>query len=101
MNAQYLRTMLAAVVLLAQPFPRGGSNGGTSPVSPSVMATQMSVVDAAGRGTLELLILWRGSPGWFPEGWRRRERRIRGRRAESDDSQRVDLAGRHHAHRPL
>jgi len=25
----------------------------------------MCVVDAAGRGTLELLILWRGSPGWF------------------------------------
>ena len=45
-----------------------GSTGGTAPVSPSVMATDMCVVDPAGRGTLELLILWRGSPGWFRKG---------------------------------
>ena len=58
-------------------FPGGGSNSGTAPVSPSVMATQMASVDAAGRGTLQLLVLWRGSPGWFIKGggasqWRRR-----------------------------
>ena len=35
------------------------------------MATDMCVVDAAGRGTLELLILWRGSPGWFQKRRRR------------------------------
>src|SRR5688572_29417990 len=54
--------------MFAQPFPGGGSNSGTAPVSPSVMATEMSDVDAAGRGTLQLLILWRGSPGWFRQG---------------------------------
>jgi hypothetical protein len=32
------------------------------------MATDMCVIDAAGNGTLELLILWRGSPGWFRKG---------------------------------
>lgn len=63
-----MRQMLAAAVMFAQPFPGGGSNGGTAPVSPSVMATKMGVVDAAGRGTLQLLILWRGSPGWFQKG---------------------------------
>ena len=51
--------------MLAQVLSVAGSTGGTAPVSPSVMATDMCVVDAAGQGTLELLILWRGSPGWF------------------------------------
>ena len=51
--------------MLAQVLSVAGSTGGTAPVSPSVMATDMCVVDAAGRGTLELLILWRGSSGWF------------------------------------
>ena len=60
-----MRQMLAAALMMAQPFPGSGSTGGTAPVSPSVMATDMCVVDAAGNGTLELLILWRGSPGWF------------------------------------
>jgi len=63
-----MRQILAAAVMLAQPFPGGGSNSGTAPVSPSVMATQLGSVDAAGRGTLQLLILWRGTPGWFMRG---------------------------------
>ena len=63
-----IRQMLAAAIMFAQPFPSGGGNSGTAPVSPSVMATEMTVVDAAGRGTLQLLILWRGSPGWFRQG---------------------------------
>ena len=58
--------MLAGAVVLAQ--IGAGSTGGTRPVSPSVLATDMCVVDAAGRGTLELLVLWRGSPGWFRKG---------------------------------
>lgn len=62
-DVQFFRTMLAAAVVLAQPL--AGSSGGTGPVSPSVLATDMCVVDAAGNGTLELLILWRGTPGWF------------------------------------
>jgi hypothetical protein len=53
--------------MFAQPLPGAGSSGGSGPVSPSVLATEMRASDAAGRGTLELLILWRGSPGWF---WR-------------------------------
>jgi hypothetical protein len=60
-----MRQTFAAGVMFAQVFSAAGSTGGTAPVSPSVMATDMCVVDAAGRGTLELLILWRGSPGWF------------------------------------
>lgn len=63
-----MRHMFAAALMVAQPFPGGGSNGGTAPVSPSVMAAEMGVVDMAGRGTLQLLILWRGSPGWFRQG---------------------------------
>jgi hypothetical protein len=60
-----MREALVAALMFAQTFPGAGSTGGTAPVSPSVLATDMCVVDAAGRGTLELLILWRGSPGWF------------------------------------
>ncbi|MEO5739249.1 MAG: hypothetical protein ABIS29_01460 [Vicinamibacterales bacterium] len=63
-----MRYLLVAASMAAQPFPGGGSNGGTAPVSPSVMATEMGAVDAAGRGTLQLLILWRGTPGWFLRG---------------------------------
>ena len=63
-----MRHVLAAVLMVAQPFPGGGSNSGTAPVSPSVMATELGSVDAAGRGTLQLLILWRGTPGWFMRG---------------------------------
>lgn len=63
-----MRQTFAAGVMFAQIFSAAGSTGGTAPVSPSVMATNMCVVDAAGRGTLELLILWRGSPGWVRKG---------------------------------
>jgi hypothetical protein len=63
-----MRHMLAAALMAAQPFPGGGSNSGTAPVSPSVMATELALTDAAGRGTLQLLILWRGTPGWFMRG---------------------------------
>ena len=62
------RQILAAALMVAQPVPGGGSNSGTAPVSPSVMATQMGSVDAGGRGTLQLLVLWRGSPAWFLKG---------------------------------
>jgi hypothetical protein len=54
--------------MAAQPFPGGGSNSGTMPVSLSVMATELASADASGRGTLQLLILWRGTPGWFLRG---------------------------------
>ena len=63
-----MRHLFAAALMAAQPFPGGGSNSGTVPVSPSVMATELGSVDAAGRGTLQLLILWRGASGWFMRG---------------------------------
>ena len=43
-----MRHILAAALMAAQPFPGGGSTGGTAPVSPSVLATSMCVVDASG-----------------------------------------------------
>ena len=42
-----------------------GSTSGNPPVSPSVMATYMCRLYPDGRGELELLLLWRGTPGWF------------------------------------
>lgn len=62
-----MRHVLVAAVMMAQPFPAGGSSSTSAPVSPSVMATVMTVEAERGRGELELLVLWRGSPGWF---WR-------------------------------
>ncbi len=67
-NLGTMRGMLAGMAIFAQSLPGAGSTGGTGPVSPSVLATTMAVVDAAGRGTLELLVLWRGNPGWFMKG---------------------------------
>jgi hypothetical protein len=61
-----MRQTFIAAAMFAQ--IGAGSTGGTAPVSPSVIATDMCVIDAEGRGTLELLILWRGSPGWFRKG---------------------------------
>jgi len=61
-----MRQTLIAAAMFAQ--IGAGRTGGTAPVSPSVMATDMCVIDAEGRGTLELLVLWRGSPGWFRKG---------------------------------
>jgi hypothetical protein len=67
-GATMIGRVLAAALMAAQPLPGGGSNGGTVPVSPSVMATQLGSVDVSGRGTLQLLVLWRGTPGWFLKG---------------------------------
>lgn len=64
-----MRRILTAGVMFAQ--LGAGSSGGTSPVSPSVMATEMSITSERGVGNLELLVLWRGSPGWY---WRDREK---------------------------
>ena len=58
-----MRRMLSAAVMVAQ--LGGGSNSGTGPVSPAVLATTMAVMNTPGRGTLDLLVLWRGTPGWF------------------------------------
>ena len=38
---------------------------GTRILSSSVMATTISIHQQSGPGSLELLVLWRGQPGWF------------------------------------
>ena len=58
-----MRRLMSAAVMVAQ--LGGGSNSGTGPVSPAVLATTMTVMNAPGIGTLDLLVLWRGTPGWF------------------------------------
>ena len=60
-----IRGMLVAALAFSQSAPGLGGTTGSLPVSPSVMATIMSSVDADGNGTLDLLVLWRGSAGWF------------------------------------
>ena len=60
-----MRRMLSAALMVAQ---LGGSNSGTAPVSPSVLATTMNAMSAPGVGALELLVLWRGARGWFMRG---------------------------------
>ena len=60
-----IRGMLVAALAFSQSVPGLGGTTGSLPVSPSVMATIMSSVDADGNGTLDLLVLWRGSAGWF------------------------------------
>jgi hypothetical protein len=60
-----VRGTFIAALMLSQ-IPAGtGSTSGTPPVSPSVMATYMCRLERDGRGELELLLLWRGTPGWF------------------------------------
>ena len=58
-----IRETLVATVMLTQVAP-AGSTSTSVPVSPSVMATVMGVINQDGRGEIELLVLWRGTPGW-------------------------------------
>ena len=62
--------VLASVFLHAQAPPRHPSwtSSGSRVVSPAVAATWITKHRQAGDGELELLVLWRGSPGWFLEG---------------------------------
>src|SRR6185503_5800483 len=55
---------LAAMLAPLQPAGPPASGGGTQIASPSVVATTFSRLDATG-AALELLVLWRGAPGWF------------------------------------
>ena len=48
------------------PPPGGTANASsTQPVSPVAMATWKTRYDHTGQHTLQLLILWRGQPGWY------------------------------------
>ena len=51
------------------PQPPGGQGGGggTTPTSAAVMTTFVTRVTPSG-DALELIILWRGTPGWFTGG---------------------------------
>jgi hypothetical protein len=44
---------------------RRETQSGSSVIAPSVIASSLITRDEGGEGTLELLVLWRGSPGWF------------------------------------
>ena len=59
-----IRETLLATYMLTQVAPTAGSTSTSVPVSPSVMATVMGVISRDGRGEIELLVLWRGTPGW-------------------------------------
>jgi hypothetical protein len=63
-----IREALVGALMFAQVGPGAGSTSSTLPVSPSVMATIMCMLTPDGRGELELLVLWRGSLGWFMRG---------------------------------
>jgi len=60
-----IRETLVIALAFAQTAAGTFSTSASVPVSASVIATDMCTVDAEGKGTLELLVLWRGSPGWF------------------------------------
>lgn len=49
-------------------FRSFASSSGDRAVSSSVIATWVSHPGETGRSTLDLLILWRGTPGWFMGG---------------------------------
>jgi hypothetical protein len=52
------------VTLSAQQSPSGGS----STISPSVIENAFTHKDQSGSWILDLLVLWRGDPGWFLAG---------------------------------
>jgi hypothetical protein len=43
-------------------------SAGDRPLSPAVVGAWFTSSDAAGSSTLDLFVLWRGSPGWFMKG---------------------------------
>jgi len=62
--------LVAAAILLSSGLAflaaqSGGSSGGSAVMSPSVIGSSIITRDRSGAGKLELLVLWRGSPGWF------------------------------------
>ncbi len=63
-----IRETLVAALMWSQVAPGSGGTSSSMPVSTSVMATIMTRFDDNGRGELELLVLWRGRPGWMKSG---------------------------------
>ena len=62
--------VLASVSLHGQvpPQPLSWTSAGSRIVSPAVVATCITRHGRTGNGELELVVLWRGSPGWFLKG---------------------------------
>jgi hypothetical protein len=72
-GALALAALAATVELSAQArgFVRGGAGMSTSRVvSPTVVASWVSRENYADGNTTTLLVLWRGTPGWFRKGGR-------------------------------
>ena len=46
------------------------TGAGSYVVSPAVVATSITHADPSGQSSLDLLVLWRGTPGWFSGGKR-------------------------------
>jgi hypothetical protein len=59
------RQGVAAPAATGVPQARMESRGGTSVMSPSVLASAAMRRDASGLTTVDILVLWRGSPGWL------------------------------------
>ena len=65
-----MRALVALIVMTAivaaQPQVRRSSGSGV--VSPTVVATAVVAYPAVDQAELQLLVLWRGKPGWFTNG---------------------------------
>jgi hypothetical protein len=68
-------TAVLACGLLAQtsgrPAVGQGTTGATQPISPVAMVSWVAHYETEGVRVLDLLVLWRGTPGWFLKGNRR------------------------------
>jgi len=62
---------VTAAIVAAQPqgsYRGAGMSSGTMPLSPAVIGTLLTSADASGTAQIDLLVLWRGTPGWFTRG---------------------------------
>jgi hypothetical protein len=61
--------LLACSASMGRAQPRGGGTArGSGVVSPAVVATWSTRSEPSGGWALDLLVLWRGTPGWFMAG---------------------------------
>src|SRR5437868_1960036 len=61
--------MLVVAAVVGSAHARAQTSAGSNRViSPSVVAYWQQHDDADGTGRLDLLVLWRGTPGWFMRG---------------------------------
>jgi hypothetical protein len=68
-----LRPLLLLAIAVSSPSIRAQTSGtmtssGSGPVSPAVVATWICHYERSDFGELDLLVLWRGTPGWFMRG---------------------------------